>query len=498
MPSHVGARTALQALPVERRTPSFSARRSRCWSRSTRRTTTSPGWSRSSGSSSRTRRRPTSASACCCGSASSKASSATPTRRGMRTRARSAESPASAPAREALENLANILDNWQPLVALYEKALSVKGKERLPPALERELLLVVAVAYDEKLAQSDRAVEYFRRAQSIQPEDASALVALERLYTRTERWSDLVDTLLKKAQLVTDDAEREEIRIRIARVWEEMLGNAEQAIVAWNVVLQDNPANVQALRALDRLYMPRGEHRELADNLQRQLNLVAGEPAETVALLGRLGALREQYLGQLGRRRRHLRQDPADPAGAQRDHRGARADPPESGARAGRRAAAGADLQGPRRLAAADRGLRGRGAPRRRSGAEDRALQADRRRLRDRAGRSGARLRGVGAGARRGSAESGRPGERRAAGSRAAQAGRPDRTLRAAGRRRSPIPSARTRSITRSLAWRSWSWATTRRRRQLISRRWMCGRAIWTRRTRWSSCICGAPTIPTW
>ena len=161
-------------------------------------------------------------------------------------------------------------------------------------------MLVVAVAYDEKLGQSDRAVEYFRRAQSIQPEDASALVALERLYTRTERWSDLVDTLLKKAQLVTDAAEREEIRIRTARVWEEMLGNAEQAIVAWNVVLQDNPGNVQALRALDRLYLTRGEYRELADNLQRQLNLVADDPAETVLLLGRLGALREQHLGQLG------------------------------------------------------------------------------------------------------------------------------------------------------------------------------------------------------
>ena len=109
-----------------------------------------------------------------------------------------AESPASQAAREALENLANILDNWQPLVALYEKALSAKGKEKLPSALERELLLVVAVAYDEKLEQSERAVEYFRRAQSIQPEDASALVALERLYTRTERWSDLVDTLLEE------------------------------------------------------------------------------------------------------------------------------------------------------------------------------------------------------------------------------------------------------------------------------------------------------------
>ena len=111
------------------------------------------------------------------------------------------------------------------------------------------------------------------------------------------------------------------------RVWEEMLGNAEQAIVAWNVVLQDNPGNVQALRALDRLYLTRGEFRELADNLQRQLNLVADDPTETVALLGRLGALREQHLGAAGRRGRHLLEDPPDRARAPRDDRGARADP---------------------------------------------------------------------------------------------------------------------------------------------------------------------------
>jgi len=35
--------------------------------------------------------------------------------------------------------------------------------------------LVIAVAYDEKLDQSDKAVEYFRLAQEIEPEDASAL-----------------------------------------------------------------------------------------------------------------------------------------------------------------------------------------------------------------------------------------------------------------------------------------------------------------------------------
>jgi tetratricopeptide (TPR) repeat protein len=226
------------------------------------------------------------------------------------------ESPDSTAAREALENLATIMDAWQPLVALYEKALASskgKGGDKLPPALERELLLVVAVAYDEKLAQSEKAVEYFRRAQQIQPEDASALVALERLYTRTERWSDLVDTLTKKATLVSDRGEREQIRTRIATVWEEMLGNVEQAVVAWNVVLADNERNLEALRALDRLYQQKGDFRDLADNLQQQLAL-SEDPGDTITLLGRLGVLREQRLGQMGGAvetyRKILQQDP--------------------------------------------------------------------------------------------------------------------------------------------------------------------------------------------
>src|SRR6185295_17139340 len=69
----------------------------------------------------------------------------------------------------------------------------------------------------------------------------------------------------------------------------------------WGDVLSENPDNLQALRALDRLYLGRGEFRELADNIQRQLELAQGQdPAQTVDLLGRLGQLREQRLGEPG------------------------------------------------------------------------------------------------------------------------------------------------------------------------------------------------------
>src|SRR5262249_50594716 len=93
------------------------------------------------------------------------------------------EDPTSQRARGALEELASILDKWETLVRLYAGALE-GGK--LQPAMEREILTTLAVTYDQRLGQADKAVEYFRRAQEIAPEDTSALDALESLYSKTE------------------------------------------------------------------------------------------------------------------------------------------------------------------------------------------------------------------------------------------------------------------------------------------------------------------------
>jgi hypothetical protein len=111
-------------------------------------------------------------------------------------------------------------------------------------------------------------------AQEIVPEDASALVALERLVHRAPSgWPDLVDTLKKKAELTRTSADREQIHLRIATIWEEMIGNLDEAIGAWKEVLGDNPSSISGLRALDRLLAQKGLDLELADNLQRQLEL---------------------------------------------------------------------------------------------------------------------------------------------------------------------------------------------------------------------------------
>ena len=95
----------------------------------------------------------------------------------------------------------------------------------------------VAVAYDEQLGNSEKAVEFFQRAQAIDPEDVTALEALERLYMRHKRWEELLAVMRKKVELASDPQIREAYFFQMAKLWEEVLGNFEKAIETYKEVL---------------------------------------------------------------------------------------------------------------------------------------------------------------------------------------------------------------------------------------------------------------------
>jgi tetratricopeptide (TPR) repeat protein len=222
--------------------------------------------------------------------------------------------PENLTARGELERLADVLDRWQPVTALYERAAERGG---LDPELLREILLKAAWAFDEKLDDAQKAVEFYRRAQSLNPDDPTALNALEKLYTRREQYPELLEVYRKKVELTSALDERQQLFFRMAYLWEEMLGNPEEAITTYREVLAQDDSNREALKALDRLYQGQGQWHELADNLARQLTLVE-EAQENVALLYRLAELREQKLGEVAAAvdtyRQVLDQDPAHDA----------------------------------------------------------------------------------------------------------------------------------------------------------------------------------------
>jgi len=207
--------------------------------------------------------------------------------------------PATEAAKEQLEAIAPLIeDGWGRLVKLYEDALA-KGEKDLDPRLAHELATKVARSYEDRLGKSDKAVEYFRKALSIEADDLAALSALESIFTRDEKFPELLEVYRRRTDIAQDPDERLDFLFRIASLHEEMLNNQDEAIATYNEILGQSPDDLKSLRALDRLYVARGQWRDLGDNLGRQLTLVEA-PHEQVHLLVRLAQLRETHLNEVG------------------------------------------------------------------------------------------------------------------------------------------------------------------------------------------------------
>ncbi len=203
------------------------------------------------------------------------------------------EDPLSDSAQNELETLATIENRWEDVAALYEEAVA----KDLPSGKMRSLLTRLAELYDGQLGEPAKAIVCYQRATDIDPEDASALDALDALYTRDQNWGALLDVYRRKVDLENDPRARESLRFKIASLQEDMLGRADDAILTYTDILADDDVNLRAISALDRLYQSRQKWPELAENLARQLALV-GDLGQQVELNLRLGALRLRQLGQ--------------------------------------------------------------------------------------------------------------------------------------------------------------------------------------------------------
>jgi len=206
------------------------------------------------------------------------------------------EDPSTEAAKEQLEALAPLLTEggWQRLVKLFEEALN---RPDLDTKLAHELATKVARNYEDRLNNSAKAIEFFKKALSLESDDLNALAALETIFTRDEKYSELLEIYRRRIDIANEPNERLDFLYRTASIHEEMLNAPDEAIAIYNEILGQAPDDLKALRALDRLYVQRQAWRDLGDNISRQLTLVE-QPYEQVALLVRLAQLRETHLNE--------------------------------------------------------------------------------------------------------------------------------------------------------------------------------------------------------
>ena len=201
------------------------------------------------------------------------------------------DDPALAETRDEIERIAGNSGADRDLVALYGELA-----EALSDAmLARDYWLRMA-ALDDRLGEIDEAAQAYYKVLQIDGGDVEALAALEQLFTRTERWRELIGVVERRIEQTNDAKDREALYGTMAQIYDERLGRPEDAVAAYKKVLELDPGSERALKALDELFTGQKMWSELAENLEAQLALAVSDEGQ-LALMLRLAALREGEMG---------------------------------------------------------------------------------------------------------------------------------------------------------------------------------------------------------
>lgn len=195
---------------------------------------------------------------------------------------------------DALESLHTMVGDWLGLTRVFSRKveLAFDVQER------GELLRRLGSVQEELLSDTGAAILTYTRAVTEDDTDELALEALDRLYLAENNSQELANVLARRVELARDAATRVELGLRLGQVLNQQLHQPDQAIGAFQRVLDEDASVLPALTALAVLFERQGMWRELLDNLAQQQAL-ATTSAERVQLLQRSGEILEKRQGEL-------------------------------------------------------------------------------------------------------------------------------------------------------------------------------------------------------
>ncbi len=201
-------------------------------------------------------------------------------------------SPTDAVVYAELDRLGAETEEWDGLVGLFSNRLSTYG-EGAPDDEERMRLLRRCLSVvSERLDRPDDVKHYAEAILEKAPADPEAESALLKLYTRLERWSDLVALQKVRQQRIEDPALRVEMLLRLAHTQQEKLGDRRAAQATLSEAMTLEPGNRRVLRELVQVHAALGDHAGLADVLSRLAEVCPEDERPAVLLrLARLNAV---------------------------------------------------------------------------------------------------------------------------------------------------------------------------------------------------------------
>ena len=206
------------------------------------------------------------------------------------------EEPRHASTQAQLDRLARMLGNWNDVVTLYDEIVDSIGDEEL----KVQLLTKLAQVYELELGEDSKAVDTYNRILSASPGHVDAASAIQAVHERNADYPSLVGALKKKADIIHDLPEKKALLFKAAQIQEEVLERADDAIGCYNEILELDDIDMQALGALERLYLRLERWEPLKDVYAKKAEL-ADSPDEKKQMLYVLGQVYDRELGDVAK-----------------------------------------------------------------------------------------------------------------------------------------------------------------------------------------------------
>jgi tetratricopeptide (TPR) repeat protein len=203
--------------------------------------------------------------------------------------------PADPTPREELARLAGIRNTERERAGVLEKVIARSDN----PSLSGELLLELATLWDDQVGDVGQAEAAYARLIEVDGDNPDTVLAasraLERIHLMAGDHAALAEDLRRQVKFEDDYGVRRELLVRLADLLEETLDDRDGAIAAHRERLDLDPADIDALRALERLYERAGEWQRLIGVLQNR-DGVETDPEEQRRIVRRMGEIYEEHL----------------------------------------------------------------------------------------------------------------------------------------------------------------------------------------------------------
>lgn len=192
---------------------------------------------------------------------------------------------------EILEPLYRMQEAWDRLLNVHEVQLNYQ-----PDPIERvSMMHRIAEIAEERAADHGRAFIWMQRALLEDAGHDHSQAEVERLSRILDGWSQLANTYADVVERAPEAEHKVLIAKRLARAYEEELGDIARAEEAFRFVLSVQPNDEESLSALDRIYVEHGAYNALAEILKMRV-AASDHTDDKVELSHRLGMTLENQL----------------------------------------------------------------------------------------------------------------------------------------------------------------------------------------------------------